>query len=101
MKKKILYKGANNFFGWAMNEYLPYDEIKVDRNVKLEDILNTADDSDIVYSIEVDLNYPDKIKENTKPFPLAPEIKIIQKNKYDEYMKKINLKILRKIKIKK
>ena len=32
--KKILYKDANNLYGWAMSEYLPYDEIKFDKNVK-------------------------------------------------------------------
>ena len=55
-----------------MGEYLPYDEIKFDNNVKLEDILNTLDDSDIGYFIEVDLNYADNIKEKTKKFPFAP-----------------------------
>ena len=44
-----------------MSEYLPYDEIKTDKNVKLEDKLNTPDDSDIGFFIEVDLNYPDKL----------------------------------------
>ena len=48
---------------------LPYDEIKFDNNVKLEDILNTPDDSDIGYFIEVDLKYSDNIKEKTKLFP--------------------------------
>ena len=58
-----------------MSQPLPYDEIKLDKNVKLEDILNTPDDSDIRYFIEVDMTYPDKIKEKTKHFPLAPENK--------------------------
>ena len=73
--KKILYKDANKLYGWAMSEYLPYDEIEFDRNVRLEDILNTADDSDIGYFIEVDLKNPDNIKEKTKHFPFAPENK--------------------------
>ena len=60
--KKILYVDANNLYGWAMSEYLPFDESEFDRNVKLEDILNTPDDSDIGYFIEVDLKSPD-IKE--------------------------------------
>ena len=30
-----------------MSDYLPYDEIKFDNKVKLEDILDTPDDSDI------------------------------------------------------
>ena len=58
-KKEILYEDAKNSYGWAMSEYLPYDEIKFDGIVKLEDILNFPDDSDIRFSIEVDLSYPD------------------------------------------
>ena len=44
---------------------------------KLEEILNTPDDSDIGYFVEVDLKYPDNIKEETKNFPFTPENKII------------------------
>ena len=57
--KKILYIDANNLYGHSMSEPLPYDEIKFDNTVKLEDILNTRDDSDIGYFVEVDLKYPD------------------------------------------
>ena len=49
-----------------MSEPLPYNEIKLDNNVTLEDILNTPDDSDIGYFTEVILKYPDNIKEKTK-----------------------------------
>ena len=75
--KKILYEDANNLYGWAMSEPLPYDEFKSDNIVKLENLLNTLDDNDIGYFIEVDLKYPDKIKEKTKHFPFAPEKKSI------------------------
>ena len=54
--KKVLYEDANNLYGWAMSEHLPDDEIKLDRNVKLEDILNTPHGSNVGYFIEVDLN---------------------------------------------
>ena len=70
--KKIKYFDAINLYGHSMSQPLPYDEIKFDNNVKLEDILNTPDDSDIGYFIEVDLNYPENIKEKTKNFPFAP-----------------------------
>ena len=46
-----------------MSQPLPYDEIKFDRNVKLEDILNGPDDSDFGYFIEVDLLYSDEIEQ--------------------------------------
>ena len=45
--KKSFYKDANNLYGWAMSEYLPYDEIKLDKNIKLEDIINTPGNIDI------------------------------------------------------
>ena len=40
--KKILYIDANNLYGYAMCQSLPYDEIKIIENYKLEDILNTS-----------------------------------------------------------
>ena len=87
--KKILFIDANNLYGRAMSEYLPYDENKFDRKVKLEDKLNTPDNSDIGYFIEVDLTYPDNIKEKTKNFPFAPESKKINPDDFSDYMKEI------------
>ena len=87
--KKILYIEANNLYGHSMSEPLPYDEIKFDNNIKIEDILNTPDDSDIGYFIEADLIYPDDIKEKTKNFPFAPENKKINPNTFNDYMKEI------------
>ena len=86
--KKILYKDADNLCGWAMSEYLPYDEIKFDKNVKLENTLNTPDNSDIWFFIEVVFKYSDDIKEKTKHFPFAPEKKI-NPNDFSDYMKTI------------
>ena len=90
--KKFLYKDANTLYRWAMSEYIPYGEFKFDKNVKLELILNTPDNSDIGYIIEVDSKYTDNIKEKTKNFPFAPENKVIPKDKYNGYMKKIQPK---------
>ena len=71
-KKKIIYADANNLYGHSMSQPLLYDEIKFGQSVKLEVILNTPDDIDIGYFIEVNLKYPDNIKEKTKNFPFAP-----------------------------
>ena len=87
--KKILYFDANNLYGHSMSEPLPYDEIKFDKNIELEDILNTPDDSDIGYFIEVDLKYPDNIKQKTKNFPFAPENKKINPDNFNDYMNEI------------
>ena len=85
--KKVLYIDANNLYGHSMSELLPYDKIKFDNSVKLEDILNTPDDNDIGYFIEVDLIYPDNIKEKTKNFPFAPVNKKINPDNFSDYMK--------------
>ena len=87
--KKILYIDANNLYGHSMSQPLPFDEIKLDNDVTLEDILNTPDDSDIGYFIEADLIYPNNIKEETKHFPFAPENKKINPDKFSDYMKEI------------
>ena len=87
--KKILYIDAKNLYGHSMSEPLPYDEIKFDNTVKLEDILNTPVDSDIGYFIEADLIYPDNIKERTKNLPFAHVNKKINPDNFNDYMKKI------------
>ena len=87
--KKILYVDANNLYGHSMSEPLPYDEIKFDNDFKLEDILNTPDDSHIGYFIELDLTYPNNIKEKTRNFPFAPMNKKINPDNFNDYMKEI------------
>ena len=85
--KKILYIDANNLYGHSMSQYLPYDEIKFDYNITLEDIINTRDDTDIGYFVEVDLKYPDNIKQKTKNFPFASVNKKINPDNFSDYMK--------------
>ena len=87
--KKIFYIDANNLYGHSMSHYLPYDEIKFDNNVNLEDILNTPDDNVIAYFIEVDLKYPDTIKKKTKIFLFAPMNKKINPDNFNDHMKEI------------
>ena len=92
--KKIKYIDANNLYGHSVSQPLPYDEIEMWHGHPhlyknwLEGIFYTPDDSDIGYFIEVDLRYPDNIKEKTKNFPFAPENKKIDTNNSD-YMKEI------------
>ena len=96
--KKILYMDATNFYGRSMSQMLRYDEIEMWHGHPdnywnwLEEIINTPDDSDIGNFFEVDVKYPDNIKEKTKNFPFCSENKKIDPDKYNEYMKKIKPK---------
>ena len=73
--RKILYIDVTNLYGHSMSQMLPYDEIEMrhgdpEKNWNwLVENLNTPDDADIGYFVEVDLKYPDDIKEKTKNFP--------------------------------
>ena len=80
--KNILYIVANILYGKSMSQPLPSIEIEMCHGHpdlymnNLEEILNTLDASDIGFFDEVDLKYPDEIKEETKNFPFCPEIKL-------------------------
>ena len=80
-----------------MSQHLPYDGIEIWHGHpglcmnKLGVILNTPDDSDVGFFLEVDLRHPDNTKK-TKNIPFCPENKIINKDKYNDYMKKMKPK---------
>ena len=88
--KNIIYFDATNLYGFGMSQPLPYDDIKFETEIVcLEEIINTPDDNDIGYFLEVDLEYPHNIRQKTKYFPFAPENKSISKNDFGPYMKSI------------
>ena len=93
--KKILYMDATYLYGHSISQMLPYDGVKMwhgdpDKYWKwLDEISNTSDDADVGYFLEVDLKYPDNIKEKTKNFPFCPENKKINPDYNNGYMKKI------------
>ena len=86
---KKIYIDAKYLHGHSMSEPLPYDEIKFDKNVNLEDILNTPDDSDTGFFIEFDSKYPDNKKDKTENLPFAPVNRKINPHNFSDYMKKI------------
>ena len=63
-----MYVGSYNIYGHSMSQPLPYDEIRIDRDVKIDDIIKTSDDSDVGYFVEVHIKYLDEMKQKTKFF---------------------------------
>ena len=90
--KKILYKDCTNLYGHRMSPPLPYDEIKFEKDICINEILNTPDESDIGYFVAVDLKYPDNIRQKTKYFPFCPENKSTSKDDFNDYMRSIKPK---------
>ena len=69
----LMYWDANNLYGWAMSQVLPYKNIQFDTKVKLKNILNTADNSKTGYIVECDLHFPEHLHDKFKEYPPAPE----------------------------
>ena len=96
--KRIIYLDATYLYGHSMSQLLLYDEIEMWHDHPdlymnwLETMLNTPEDSDFGYFVEVDTRYPDNIKEKTKNFPFCPENKKINPDRYNNFMNKIKSK---------
>ena len=71
----LLYWDANNLYGWAMSQYLPYKDLKFidDEDIDLSKILNTPDDHNHGYIVECDLTFPKHLHDKFKEFPPCPE----------------------------
>ena len=66
-----MYLDAINLYRHSISQPLLYDEIEYDKNVKVEHIIHTPDDSDICYIVEVETNNPDGIKLKTQRLPFC------------------------------
>ena len=73
--KEITYLDANNLYGRAMSQYLPYRGFKWLNQKEISDFsLNSiSENSSIGYILEVDLKYPSELHDLHNEYPLAPE----------------------------
>ena len=82
----LTYWDANNLYGWAMSQNLPYKDIKFS-NVSIDTVLKTSDDNDEGYILEVDLHIPSKLHDKFKEFPPCPESLNVTENMLSDYQK--------------
>ncbi|GIY20130.1 c2H2-type domain-containing protein [Caerostris darwini] len=96
----ILALDANNFYGFAMSQFLPVGNFSWLDSEELSkfDVLELEEDSDIGYILEVDLLYPEHLHNMHNDLPLAPEHVLItydisnySKNLCDEFSLKSTL----------
>ena len=57
----IAYLDANNLYGWAMSEKMPYKDFKWVEDVQAIPLEEMLSDGDLGYVLEVDLEYPDEL----------------------------------------
>ena len=85
--KFIMYLDANNLYGWAMSQYLPYSEFKSLNKKEINRFcLNSISENSFVgYILEVDLEYPHELHNLHNACPLAPEKLEISQNMLSKY----------------
>ena len=58
-----IYLDANNLYGWAMSQKMPYSDHKWLKQSEIQqfDVTTISDESDVGYILEVDLHYPKEL----------------------------------------
>lgn len=72
----LMYLDANNLYGWAMSQSMPYANFKWIEDVDSIDVMKISDDSETGLILEVDLEYPQQLHDAHADYPLAPEQRI-------------------------
>ena len=84
---KYMYLDANNLYGWAMIQYLPYSGFKWLNKKEIDKFcLNSiGKNSSDEYIVEVDLEHTDELHKLHNDYPLAPEKLEISHNMLSKY----------------
>lgn len=85
----IVYLDANNLYGLAMVQKLPFGEFQwydFDDTIPYNQLIDSLDaDGDDGYYVECDLHYPQHLHDIHNSYPLAPEKKVIYKSELSPY----------------
>ena len=87
------YLDANNLYGLAMCQKLPYKDIKFVNDFK-EEHINSWTDNNVGFLLDVDLEYPKELHDKHVDYPLAPEIMNVEASMLSETQKKYTKNII-------
>ena len=73
--KFIMYLDANNLYGWAMSQYLPYSKFKwlSEKQINRFCLDSISENSSVGYITEVDIEYPSELHDLHNDYQLVPE----------------------------
>ena len=85
--KYVTYIDADNLYGWAMCQYLPYSGFKWlnQKEIHRFNVNSIEENSSIGYILEIDLEYTSELHKLNTDFPLAPEKLKISQNMLSNY----------------
>src|SRR2546426_4978768 len=89
--KHIAYFDANNLYGWAMVQSMPYGRFKwiEPEDFKLENVTNSSEKGHI---LEADIEYPKELHDLHSEYPFCPEQITVKSEMLSEYCKVIGAK---------
>jgi hypothetical protein len=88
-ESSIVYLDANNLYGHAMCQHLPYKNFKWNTDEwNKEDIMKLGDKDDTGYLFEVDITLPDELHDHFNNYPLFPENISIKKSELNDWQQK-------------
>ena len=88
--KYLPYLDANNLYGWAMSQPLPYGRFEWMSEAELSDWKSISSTVGTGCILEVDLEYPDELHNPHNEYPLAPERVVV--NKVEKLIPNLNNK---------
>ncbi|XP_054257389.1 uncharacterized protein LOC128982453 [Macrosteles quadrilineatus] len=75
----IMYYDANNLYGWAMSQSLPYKDFEWLSRQEIDELVieDIPADGDVGYVLEVDLEYPrdPRLHDKHRDLPFCPELR--------------------------
>jgi hypothetical protein len=73
---------------------LPYKDLNLEAEgaISLDTILNTADDAETGYTVEVAMSFPKEIHERLKQLPPCPETLTPKSSWFSEFQKEVKIK---------
>ena len=81
-----------SLYAGTMQQMLPLDSYTWNDTITLVEVLNTSDDSEFGFFVEVDLEYPAKLHDLHNDLPLAPEKLFIQQSWLSPFAKSFGIK---------
>jgi hypothetical protein len=90
----LMYFDANNLYGQAMCRALPLKDFRwmsdheMDVNTIVKSCQEWDDESQLGFTVEVDLEYPSHLHDEHNDLPLAPEHKCVKESEISTYSRK-------------
>ena len=84
-----MYLDPNNLYGWAVSQPLPTGNFRWKKHPEKTDLSKYTEDSEKGIILEDDLKYSKKLHNLHNDYPLAPEKRVVNKEKLSSYFEEI------------